>query len=271
MKKSEIIDALAQNTGLTKIDIEKVYNEALYKEIDRQLDYKYPYYSGQKIPVKISVTEIKRMAEQKAKIIEGDEDNIVTKPDYDVVPKARFMKDSAKISNTDKGTLYHLVMEHLPYNKLNSGFDFKTFIKEMCSNGYMTKEEASVINIKKFMEFGKSSICRRMCRAQEHGFLKKEQPFIIGLKASEIYDIPGSVCEEVVLMQGIIDAFFEENGEIVLVDYKTDFVKKGSSRELAEKYSRQLDYYARALRNITGKNVKEKIIYSFALGREIIL
>ncbi|MFG6394112.1 MAG: helicase-exonuclease AddAB subunit AddA [Lachnospiraceae bacterium] len=270
-EEQELEKSINNYNLLKNWDIETVYDNGMYKEIEKQLDYKYPYYSGQKLPVKISVTEIKRMAEQKAKIIEGDEDNIVTKPDYDVVPKARFMKDSAKISNTDKGTLYHLVMEHLPYNKLNSGFDFKTFIKEMCSNGYMTKEEASVINIKKFMEFGKSSICRRMCRAQEHGFLKKEQPFIIGLKASEIYDIPGSVCEEVVLMQGIIDAFFEENGEIVLVDYKTDFVKKGSSRELAEKYSRQLDYYARALRNITGKNVKEKIIYSFALGREIIL
>lgn len=70
-------------------------------------------------------------------------------------------------------------------------------------------------------------------------------------------------------MQGIIDAFFEEDGEIVLVDYKTDFVKKGDSKKLLEKYGQQLDYYARALESITGKRVKEKIIYSFALGNEV--
>ena len=75
--------------------------------------------------------------------------------------------------------------------------------------------------------------------------------------------------EETILMQGIIDAFFEEDGKIVLVDYKTDFVKRGSSKELAEKYRQQLGYYARAVNNITGKEVKEKVIYSFTLGEEV--
>ena len=259
------------NALLKNWDIQTVYNENLYKEIERQLNYKYPYYSGQKIPVKISVTEIMRIAEQKAEIIAGDEDNILTERNYDITPKARFMKDSSKISNAEKGTLYHLVMEHLPYGKLNDEFDFKGFITEMADSGYMTEEEASVIDTRKFIAFYKSSICRRMCMAQENGTLKREQPFIIGLKAEELYNMPGNMGEETILMQGIIDAFFEEDGEIVLVDYKTDFVKRGSSSELADKYSQQLGYYARALSNITGKKVKEKVIYSFALGEEVFV
>ncbi len=139
----------------------------------------------------------------------------------------------------------------------------------MCDSGYMEKEEALIINADKFKAFYKSSICRRMCQAQVNGSLKREQPFIIGLPASEIYSGTGTGCTEIVLMQGIIDAFFEEDGEIVLVDYKTDFVKKGDSKKLLEKYGQQLDYYARALESITGKRVKEKIIYSFALGNEV--
>ncbi|MDE6616888.1 MAG: helicase-exonuclease AddAB subunit AddA [Lachnospiraceae bacterium] len=270
-EKQELERSLNNYNLLKNWDTETVYNENLYKEIERQLNYKYPYYSAQKFPVKISVTEIKRIAEQKAEIMAGDEDNILTERNYDVTPKARFMKDSSKISNAEKGTLYHLVMEHLPYGKLNDEFDFKGFISEMANNGYMTEEEASVIDTRKFMAFYKSSICRRMCRAQENGTLKREQPFIIGLKAEELYNMPGNMGGETILMQGIIDAFFEENGKIVLVDYKTDFVKRGNSSELADKYSQQLGYYARALSNITGKEVKEKVIYSFALGEEVFV
>lgn len=250
-------------------DTEVVYNENMAVEIQSQLGYNYPYLSEQQLPVKVSVTEIKRLAAQKAEILSGDEDSITDLSGYVVAPKARFMKDTSKITNTEKGTLYHLVMEHLPYSELNDSFDFGKFIENMCDSGYMEKEEALVINADKFKAFYKSSICRRMCQAQANGSLKREQPFIIGLPASEIYSGTGTGCTEIVLMQGIIDAFFEEDGEIVLVDYKTDFVKKGDSKELLEKYGQQLSYYARALENITGKRVKEKIIYSFALGNEV--
>lgn len=270
-EKQELEKSINNYKLLKDWDTGIVYNEDMYKEIEGQLNYKYPYYTGQKLPVKISVTEVKRIAGQKAEIIAGDEDSIITGRNYDIIPKARFMKDNSKISNAEKGTLYHLVMEHLPYGKLNDGFDFEDFIVEMSSNGYMTEEEASVIDIRKFKAFYKSGICQRMCKAQENGTLKREQPFIIGIKAAELYDIPGNMSEEIILMQGIIDAFFEEDGKIVLVDYKTDFVKRGNRSELVDRYRQQLGYYARAVNNITGKEVKEKVIYSFALGEEIFV
>ena len=71
------------------------------------------------------------------------------------------------------------------------------------------------------------------------------------------------------LIQGVIDVYFEEDGELVVADYKTDRVENG--RELSEKYRKQLEYYARALQQLTGKKVKEKIIYSFRLHEEIVL
>ncbi len=71
------------------------------------------------------------------------------------------------------------------------------------------------------------------------------------------------------LIQGIIDVFFEEDGELVVADYKTDAVKE--ARELVGRYRVQLDYYAQALERLCGKRVKQKIIYSFALGEEIVL
>ena len=72
-----------------------------------------------------------------------------------------------------------------------------------------------------------------------------------------------------IIVQGIIDAFFFEEDHIVLVDYKTDFVPFGREKELEKKYQTQLEYYAEALQRLTGKEVTEKIIYSFALGKEV--
>lgn len=88
---------------------------------------------------------------------------------------------------------------------------------------------------------------------------------MLGVDAKEIY--PEGTCGEVILIQGIIDVYFEEDGELVVLDYKTDRVQ--SAKDLKEKYHAQLEYYAEALELLLGKRVKEKIIYSFTLKQEI--
>lgn len=135
--------------------------------------------------------------------------------------------------------------------------------------GYLTQEEKNLLHLQKFQTFLESSIGKRMGNAAAEGHLKREQPFMIGLAARELY--PESTSGEMVMVQGIIDAWFTEDDEIVLVDYKTDSVRKGHEEELVDKYRAQLQYYAQALERLTGKAVKEKIIYSFALGRELAL
>ena len=95
--------------------------------------------------------------------------------------------------------------------------------------------------------------------------LYKEQPFVLGVDSGEIY--PDTECRAQLLVQGIIDVYFEEEDGLVVLDYKTDRVR--TADELVRRYQSQLTYYARALSQITGKAVKEKIIYSFALEKEI--
>ena len=91
---------------------------------------------------------------------------------------------------------------------------------------------------------------------------------MIGIPANEVYP-DNSDSDELIMIQGIIDAFFYEGEDIILVDYKTDFVMKGQEEKLVERYKTQLDYYARAIESVTGKKVNEKIIYSFSLGKTI--
>ena len=71
------------------------------------------------------------------------------------------------------------------------------------------------------------------------------------------------------MIQGIIDAYFEEEKDLVLVDYKTDHIRFGEESRLIDLYKVQLEDYADALERMTGKKVREKIIYSFAVHKEI--
>ena len=105
-----------------------------------------------------------------------------------------------------------------------------------------------------------------MAKAQAAGKLHKEQQFVMGIPAREIGPVDS---DELVVIQGIIDAYFEEDGELILVDYKTDRVRRKDGTELVEKYKEQLKYCAQALERLSGRKVKEKIIYSFALSKEI--
>ena len=98
-------------------------------------------------------------------------------------------------------------------------------------------------------------------RAASEGKLRKEQPFVLSLPACRLNgQFPD---EEQVLIQGIIDVYWEEEDGIVILDYKTDRVK--TMEELYQRYAAQLDYYEEAVTRITGRPVKEKILYSFAL------
>ena len=115
--------------------------------------------------------------------------------------------------------------------------------------------------------FLSSPLAQRMDTADQAGLLFREQPFVMGCPADRVGE--GLPKEETVMIQGIIDAFFIEDRKIVLVDYKTDRVK--TADELKMRYSTQLELYAEALGNAYGVPVKEKIIYSTALGEEIRL
>jgi ATP-dependent helicase/nuclease subunit A len=133
--------------------------------------------------------------------------------------------------------------------------------------GRLTKEEKEAAEMKQISAFCRTSLAARMAAAAKNGTLYKEQPFVIGIAADRLD--PDFPSEEVVMIQGVIDSFFAEGENLVVVDYKSDKVKKGE--ELVELYQKQLDYYQEALEQLTEKKVTEKLIYSFTLGEVIAL
>lgn len=195
------------------------------------------------------------------------------------------------VSATLRGTAYHRVMELLDYGKILECVNIRNMevsqLKQILHreskdalhrelsqqldgfvrSGRMLREEADLVNLRDIAAFVKSGLGERMAAAFVQKKLYREQPFTLGVAASEIN--PAYPEDEPILVQGIIDAFFYEGDSIVLVDYKTDRVS--DLAELRRRYQIQLDSYEEALSRVTGYPVAQKIIWSFAKGCELVL
>ena len=130
----------------------------------------------------------------------------------------------------------------------------------------MTQNEANAINKNKILKYTQSSLFAELKKATK---VNKEQPFYINIKANEIYE---NGTDEDILVQGIIDLYYiDEFGNVILVDYKTDYVENGNEQELVKKYEKQLNLYKRAIEQTINNKVKKTYIYSVYLEKLIEL
>ena len=249
-KKKQILKLIQEKEEKTEPDE--------YRELQKTMQYCYPYQQATVQPLKTSVSELKRRMLQ----AEQEEESEVP------IWLKRKMQRAAKgketgISAAELGTLYHKLLELLPVGSVRTEAELLDYYNTLEKEGRMSAEELSYMEKDRIMRFLQSELAERMRRAEANGRLKREQPFVLGVETKD-----GSGDYE--LVQGIIDLYFEEeDGSVVLVDYKTDRVE--SATELSERYRIQLQYYAQAIRQITGKAVKEIFIYSLHLSETILL
>ena len=181
-------------------------------------------------------------------------------------------QQTSAFSGTEYGTAVHRLLELFDYTRFpNPALVERSVLyawrRELADSGRIPASYAEDLPAGGIIAFLHSDLAKRMADAEARGELFREQPFVLGVEASLLR--PEFPSEETVLVQGIIDAYFIENGELVLVDYKTDRVS--DPQALIDRYQVQLDLYERALTQITGMNVREKLIYAIALKRVITL
>lgn len=237
-------------------------NERFMKQLNERLDFIYPYEEFKNIHTKMTVSEIKKMGQN---IDDTDISLSLIKEEIPIPLLPKFIEEQGNLTGAERGIAYHKALQLLDFKNIETKEDIEDQICKMVEENKMTTEAKESIRASKILKFLHSDIGKRMKRADCEGKLQRERPFVIGVKVNEIK--PGLESKDVVLVQGIIDAFFEENGEMILVDYKTDYVKR--ERELIEKYKAQLEYYEKALNKITGKKVTDKIVYSIYLDKGI--
>ena len=265
LKKQELLKTFVKPKE-EEIDVRKVLNTVSVekeevKALDKILEYQYPYELSTTIPTMTSVTKIKQVRnEEEEPKEEKQSENVVT------FHKPKFLrKDETEIlTNAQKGTLVHLCMQRLHENVEYDLPKVKELIQDLVTREIITDIEAKNINPYNILTFTKSNIWQELKNAKK---IYKEKPFFINIPAKEIY---GENLEEDILVQGIIDLYYiNQQDEIILVDYKTDYVEKGKEHSLIEKYRVQLDLYKRALEETLRKKVSKVYIYSVYLGKEI--
>ncbi len=253
-------------------DTETVYNKEMEASIREQFSFQYPFEDSKNQKLKYTVSELKKRIRLQEMTEEALEEAIYEEPELTpLIPK--FLQEESSLTGALRGTAYHRVMELVPYEEIQEDQEdltiekLKEILLRFVEEGKLDKKEADCIRVEDVLGFIKSPLGNRMIRAAENQMLFKEQPFVLGVLESEVEENGNP--EELLLVQGVIDVYFQEEEDLVLLDYKTDRVR--DEEELIKRYHGQMDYYEKALSQITGKKVKERIIYSFCLKKEIYL
>ena len=248
--EKEEIDILKELESLQFTSHESKYKD----ELEKRLNWKYKYIESCSIPAKFSVSELKR------RFSPVDNENSQPIISASLLKKPLFLENEKRFTSAERGILMHLVMQHVDMDKTSSIEEINSQINYMVVNEFLTEEQAKVIKVNKILNFFKSSLGERVKKSI---LVKRETPFYIEMKSTDIYkDLQEHIYgDEKVLLQGVIDLYFEEEDGLVLVDYKTDYVE--NIEDIKKKYSIQLEYYSEALERITGKKVKERYLYLF--------
>lgn len=243
---------------------DQIYNEQVKTELERRFAFQYPFLQDNTIHAKTSVSELKHRYQKQEQT--EDETSLVLLPQEEaVIPE--FLKEEKESTGTYVGTAYHTLLQYLFTSSMTVSWDFIKMRKdELVLDNKLTREEANRISNKKILHFLESPIAERMRIAFENQALSLEKQFVMGLPANEIYSTSS---EEIIIIQGIIDVYFEEEDGLVLLDYKTDYIKEGEEEILIQRYYTQFNYYRKALSQMLDKPVKETYLYSFSLEKTI--
>lgn len=271
-KLDEVVRMEEAKHSLLMSDEKKDVDTMLMTYMSDRFSDQYPHENLQNLYTKTTVSELKMAGMQ-----EETDFSFKMYEEETVVPYLPgFLEKDEHVSGSMRGSAFHKVMELFDFTKLTKEVNtsqaaavklLEDQLADMRKKGRLPEEYYAVVSVPKIVKFLMSGVAFRMGEAARAGRLYKEQPFVMGLPADRLNsDFPQ---EETVLIQGIIDVFFEEGGKYILLDYKTDAVE--TAEQLARRYHVQLDYYAEALEQSSGYRDTEKILYSFKLGEEIRL
>lgn len=233
---------LSQRNEVIRANTEDGCEENFEKQISEKLMFEYERKYLGDVPVKLSVSEVKRM--------QAEEEDYTPQIDEIKISVARPLE---KLSGAEKGTIVHFVMQMADPKKINSPGDMHDLIEKLKAEEVITKSQADAVDAKKISDFFESNIGKRLKNAKR---LEREFSFYTTAPIDEVYKT-GQKGE--VLLQGTMDCFFEEtDGTVVLLDFKTDRVRNlDEAKELSKKYAVQMKYYKKALSEILERRVDE--------------
>lgn len=240
--------------------------QSFYDEIDRRLGFEYPQKDRLHEKTKYSVSAI-RMEELKSEA--ETEDASADTTDTELVNLHTGNERKKKASAADIGIAYHRIMEFIDFSRVasdgNVDFDYiRESAMKLRESNAIDEEVFKEIDFDKVADFFKSDVGRRALEAASLGKLYKEKAFTLKTERRG----------REVLVQGVIDCCFEENGKMTLVDYKSSYIRKGRKHDeelerIRKEYRTQLELYSEAVTKGTGLDVNAAFLYLFATGESV--
>lgn len=207
--------------------------------------YRYPYAAVSEIPAKVSASGV---SEEAAGI------HTLSRPAF---------VSSRGMTPAERGTALHAFMQFCDYRAASENLEAERV--RLREAGYLTPEQADVVELERIRKFLQSDLAARMMRSKR---LLRENRFTVEIEAGRIDpSLPEATGQEKLVLQGVFDCAFEEDGGLIIVDYKTDRI--ASPELLAERYHPQLSLYREAAEQTFGLPVYACVLYSFWLGKEI--
>lgn len=280
LKKTDIL-SLVQSVQRQESDIKKLLedcdfeqNEDIMQIANERFSYEYPFMEETSKMSKISATALaknlieERMINQEERLVyqgekliypefEGDFAEIAEQPEeavksFSVIPVKtvpRFMQSKVKFSAAQKGTIMHFVMQSIDIYNVSSVKSIEDQLDMMLINELLTQEERESVNAAAIYGFFQSELGKRLI---DSPFKQMEESFMLK--------------KDGIIVNGIIDCWFTEQEEAVIIDYKTDSLRLLSKEQLAEHYAPQIGIYAEALAKSRRLQVKAGYIYLFDIN-----
>ena len=236
----------------TKIENE-IQIDVEYKEIEEIINWNYDFLEATLIPIKTTVSKIKKEKNEISLFEEkNNELNLIT---------PQFIQRN-DLTGAKKGTIIHYILQKLDLKQNHTIKSIDNFIEKLIFENKLTVEEASCVDKDKILKFLESNLADRIRKSKQ---INKEVAFCLKVKAEDYFEAGK---EDDILVQGIIDLYFvDENDNIIIVDYKTDF--EYNTENLIKKYKKQLELYQIALEKYFNKKIYKKYLYSLFLSKEI--
>lgn len=238
-----------------EISAEKEYSAKADAEIVNRLTHMFEMTYDRTLantPAKLSVTQISK------KFSDDEEFDFQLK-------RPVFLKEKGYLTGAERGTAIHSFFQYCSFE--NAIADSKAEVERLVSSGFLTKAQGDSINIRKIQAFFKTNLYKRMCGSS---LAEREKKFTVAAAELQLNDsVFDRLKDSDGMIKGIIDLMFEEDDGVIIVDYKSDrFI---TEEQLCSRYAKQLEIYKAAIELTTGKKVKELILYSIELEKEIVI
>lgn len=236
---------------------------ALLAQLERTLTFRYAHAQAIDLPSKVTATELKRLEPETAPPEDAGAPLLKGAPRTQTFRRPDFSPRERRLTAAERGTATHRTLQYLHFADARTPEGIRAQVETLTARGQLTAREAQAVNTASLLQLMRTPLGAALAAAEAAGTLRREFRFSLLCPAETFF--PGADAEQV-LLQGVVDAWFETPDGLVIVDYKTDRIRPDAVPERTAYYAAQLRAYAGAMARITGRPVCRRTLYFLHCG-----